>query len=142
MRLEEIMNRNVAHIDASADVERARSAMLERDLHHLVVLDDGRVVGVLSSDDLAGTPAGSVRDVMTTRIVKASPTTTVREAANLLRGRGVGCLPVLDGDTLVGIVTVADLLDLIGRGVERPVAESKRWTLRRRAPTRKPEPTP
>jgi CBS domain-containing protein len=116
--------------------------MLERDLHHLVVLDDGRVVGVLSSDDLAGTPAGAVRDVMTTRIVKASPTTTVREAANLLRGRGVGCLPVLDGDTLVGIVTVADLLELIGRGVERPVAESKRWTLRRRAPTRKPEPTP
>ena len=57
---------------------------------------------------------------------------TVREAANLLRGRSIGCLPVFDGDQLAGIVTTSDLLELIGRGVERPVAESTRWTLGRR----------
>jgi hypothetical protein len=36
----------------------------------------------------------------------------------------------------VGIVTTTDLLELIGRGVEKPVERSTRWTLRRRGPGR------
>jgi hypothetical protein len=47
---------------------------------------------------------------------------------------------VFDGDRLTGIVTTTDLLELIGRGVIKPAAESKRWTLRRRSPKRRPEP--
>ena len=38
---------------------------------------------------------------------------------------------------LIGIVTTTDLLDLIGRGVERPVAHAKRWTLKHRGPRRR-----
>jgi CBS domain-containing protein len=71
---------------------------------------------------------------MSHRVVTAAPTTTIREAANLLRGHTVGCLPVLDRGRPVGIVTITDLLELIGRGVEKPVATSVRWTLRGRGP--------
>jgi acetoin utilization protein AcuB len=139
MRLEEVMTKKVAQVDAHTETERARTEMRERNIHHLVVFEADQLAGIVSEDDLAGAPGGApVRDRMSTRVVRAAPTTTVREAANLLRGNRVGCLPVLDGNRLVGIVTVSDLLELIGRGVERPVAESKRWTLRRRAPARKP----
>jgi predicted transcriptional regulator len=44
---------------------------------------------------------------------------TVRQAATLMRGWSIGCLPVVDGQGLVGIVTVSDLLGLIARGEAR-----------------------
>jgi CBS-domain-containing membrane protein len=99
-------------------------------------------VGVVSERDLGGPKGAEVRrgrtvgDLMSQPLVTATPQTTVREAANLLRGHLVGCLPLLERGRIVGIVTLSDLLDLIGRGVERPVARGKRWTLRHRGPRR------
>jgi CBS domain-containing protein len=47
------------------------------------------------------------------------PRTPVRRAANLLRGRSIGCLPVVDSGQLIGIVTISDVLELVGRGARR-----------------------
>ncbi len=74
---------------------------------------------------------------MTAPAISAAPDMTIRKAANLLRGRSIGCLPVMDGGHLVGIVTTSDLLERIGRGVERPVSRGKRWILKGRGPRRK-----
>jgi acetoin utilization protein AcuB len=74
---------------------------------------------------------------MTSPVVTARPETTLRQAANLLRGRTIGCLPVLEEGRLLGIVTTTDLLELIGRGAERPVAKSRRFILKGRGPRRK-----
>jgi CBS domain-containing protein len=137
MRLQEIMSTDVVTTAPGRTVAEAREEMRRRDVHHLVVVEDGRVVGIVSSRD---TGEGTVRDVMQGRIISATTDTTVREAANLLRGRSIGCLPVYDGDQLAGIVTTTDLLELIGRGVERPVGESRKWTVGRhpsRAPKRR-----
>ena len=60
----------------------------------------------------------------------------VRQAANLLRGRTIGCLPVLEDGKLVGILTTTDLLEQIGRGSDRP-AKGKRWVMKGRGPRRK-----
>jgi CBS-domain-containing membrane protein len=74
-----------------------------------------------------------VRDLMTAKLVTANPETTVREAANLMRGHDVNCLPVFnDRDRLKGIVTVVDLLELIGRGTERPTKPVDRVVLKDR----------
>jgi hypothetical protein len=59
-----------------------------------------------------------------------------------MRGRSIGCLVVTNRGRVVGIVTVADLLELLGRGVERPTPTAKRWTLRHRTPHRKQPATP
>jgi CBS domain-containing protein len=74
-----------------------------------------------------------VRELMTAKLVTATPETTVREAANLMRGHNVNCLPVFNGrDRLTGIVTAVDLLELIGRGVERPTKTVERVVLKDR----------
>jgi CBS domain-containing protein len=62
---------------------------------------------------------------------------TIRQAANLLRGRMIGCLPVLEGGKLIGILTATDMLEQIGRGSDRP-ARGKRWVMKGRGPRRKP----
>jgi CBS domain-containing protein len=54
-----------------------------------------------------------------------------------MRGRSIGCLVVANADRALGIVTVADLLELIGRGSERAVESATRRTLNHRAPHRK-----
>ena len=60
---------------------------------------------------------------------------TIRQAASLMRGRAVKALPVFEQQRLVGIVTVSDLLDLLGNGVVRFIEASPRRALRRSGAT-------
>jgi acetoin utilization protein AcuB len=131
-------------IDEEAEV--AWDRMRLQRTHHLVVVEDGTLTGIVSDRDLGG-PQGApalvnrrVRDVMTWNAVTAHPSTTVREAANILRGRSIGCLPVVDRGKVKGMVTTTDLLELIGRGAERPVARTERRIMKGRGPRRKAVP--
>jgi CBS domain-containing protein len=143
MRVQDVMTAGVITIAPTLPAEDGYNLMRTRGVHHLVVADEGGVAGVLSDRDTGGRQGSSVRrnrtvaELMTPRVVTVPPTTTVRQAANLMRGRSIGCLVVTKRDRIIGIVTVADLLELVGRGVERPVASTTRWTLKHRAPHRK-----
>jgi acetoin utilization protein AcuB len=75
---------------------------------------------------------------MTEPVVSGHPEMTLRQAANRMRGRSIGCLPVMEGDDLVGIVTTTDLLELLGHGLARPATKGRRATLANRGPRRKP----
>lgn len=139
MRLSDVMNVPVRTARQHETAEEAWNRMKLYRVHHLVVVDAReRIVGLLSDRDLGGPRGAPVRegrvvaDLMTRRVVTAGPEDTVRATANLFRGRRISCLPVLRDGRLAGIVTVTDLLELIGRGAERPVARTKRWTLRHR----------
>jgi acetoin utilization protein AcuB len=137
MRLADIMSTEVKTIGPGATLGEARTLMESSGIHHLVVVEGGLVVGVLSARDLGGRPsngrdAGPVEDAMSPHVVSMGPDATIRQAANRLRGRGISCLAVMDGSKLRGIVTTSDLLELIGRGVERPIERSTRWNLRGR----------
>lgn len=122
MRLMEIMTTDVETVPPDLDAEQAWQRMRALRIHHLVVADRRRVVGVLSEADLGGPKGAAVRrgrtaaELMSEQTVTATPTTTVQKAANLLRAQSVGALPVLEDGKLVGIVTITDLLELLGRG--------------------------
>jgi len=143
MRVQDVMTKNVQTVSPSADAEDAWNLMRTKRIHHLVVIGGRRIVGILSDGDMGGRAGASVRrdrivgDLMTAGVVTIPPATPVRKAANLMRGRSIGCLVVADRGRVEGIVTVADLLELIGRGIDRPVASTTRWTLKHRAPHRK-----
>jgi acetoin utilization protein AcuB len=138
MRISEFMSTPVESVSPDEPIDLVRARMRGRRIHHLVVLDRGAVVGVVSDRDLRGVAGAQVvAEVMSQPVATATPRTTVREAANLLRGRSIGCLPVLDGGRLVGMVTVTDLLELLGRGLERPTPTSQRWIMRGRGPRKR-----
>jgi acetoin utilization protein AcuB len=140
MRIQDIMSTKVLSVSPSVSLSEARTRMKAASVHHLLVQKDRDVVGVLSERDLGGGKLaardGVVADVMTENVVTASPEMTIRQAANLLRGRSIGCLPVVEDERAVGIVTTTDLLELVGRGVEKPIQRSTRWTLRDRGDRR------
>jgi acetoin utilization protein AcuB len=113
---------------ASPDTTLAEALSITRSkrIRHLPVLDGDRLVGVVTDRDLrlAMPPiwAGEheemqealntlrVRDVMIADIVTVAPETPIEHAARLLYTHRIGCLPVLDGEKLVGILTETDLL--------------------------------
>lgn len=144
MRLREMMSTNVETIAYDNSAENAWQQMKRSRIHHLVVVRGREVGGVITDRDLGGVQGESVRrnqvvaDLMSTKPVIADANMTARDAANLLRGRSIGCLPVLEKGKLIGIITVSDLLALIGRGAFRGVAKGKGPTLSRRGPRRKP----
>jgi len=136
MRLWEIMSEAVETVKPEAPAEAAYERMRKSGVHHLVVVEAGRVLGVISERDLGGRRGPSVRrdrtvwDLMTAPAICASPDTTIQQAANLLRGRSIGCLPVLDGVKVVGVVTITDVLRFVERGVQRPLTGGPRWAER------------
>lgn len=136
LRVGDVMSTAVETVKAGDSAEKAYNRMYEQEVHHLVVVGNGGVVGVVSERDMGGRGGASLRrdravaDLMTSPVVTAKPDSTLREAAKLLRGRTIGCLPVLDGHKLVGIITLSDILDAIIRGVERPTPTGRRRSLR------------
>lgn len=135
MRVREIMTKAVRGIAADAPLDEALSAMKMYAIRHLVVLDGRTPVGIISERDLgrrAHRDARTVGDLMSVDPVTIDADATLKQAANVMRGRTIGCLPVMDGQKLVGIITVTDLLEYVGRAggppehysVTKPVRKS------------------
>src|SRR6185312_11870833 len=114
MRLGELMQHRVVTIDSQASASAAWAHMRRNRIRHLVVTSDNELAGVVSERDLGG-PHGeearknrSVEELMSPRMVSGTPRMTLHEAANLMSGRLIGSLPVLEHGSLVGIVTATD----------------------------------
>ena len=129
MRIREIMNEPVETVPASMPLDQAAGLMRTLRVHHLVVKDGAKVAGILSAHDLprpgAAHDGGVVRDVMSLNVASIDEGETIRRAANLMRGRSIGCLIATRRGKMAGIVTVSDLLTLLGKGGERRVATAR-----------------
>lgn len=127
MRIVEIMKHRVATIEMDDSLEAVRDIFLMAPFHHLLVIEEGRLVGILSDKDLykalspyLGSSSENQRDrdtlqrrvhqVMTRELVTVSPEVPVSQACELLLAKGVSCLPVLEDGQVIGIVTWRDLL--------------------------------
>ena len=142
MRAAEVMSTNVLTVKPETTATDAWELMRRKRVHHLVVMEDSTVMGVLSDRDAGGRNGGDLRararvtDLMTASVVTVDAGVPIRKIANLMRGRTIGCVPVVDGKKLVGIVTVTDLLEVLGGGVDRP-SRPRRHALHTRVPHRK-----
>ncbi len=117
MQLREIMSHPVFTIRSNETANDGWDRMREQRVRHLVVMQDSKVVGVISRHDLSGPHGGgrrrmgrSVGELMSTAVVMATPATTVKRAALLMRDRAIGCVPIVQRGRVIGIVTISDLL--------------------------------
>lgn len=96
----------------------ALAEMRERDVGALIVLEEGKVVGIFSERDYArkiillgrASKDTPVRAIMTERVVYATPDQTLEECLGLMTDRRIRHLPVMQDDDLVGVVSIGDLV--------------------------------
>ena len=126
LQVRDSMSREIVTLSPDETAATALALCRERRIRHLPVLKEGTLVGIVSDRDLRsstpalGDPARAavlqevlVQDVMATEVVSVHPDDPIEQAANTMRERRIGCLPVLDGDELVGIVTASDVMDAL-----------------------------
>ena len=123
MYVKDLMTQGVVTVNPADSLAVARDQLREHRIHHLIVVDRGRVVGILSYRDLIGkSDAEKIGDVMSHDVVTVEPWETARNAATKMIGRKHGCLPVMDGGRVAGIVTSTDLIHAVSAHQKSPAA--------------------
>ncbi len=132
MLVREMMRSPVTTLPSDASLREASAIFQDRGFRHLPVVDGGRLVGVLTDRDLRWATSSlcpepldlsaPVRSAMTRSPITIDPLDPVEDAARIMREHKIGCLPVMDGPALVGILTGMDILDTLIRltGISLP----------------------
>jgi len=133
--IEQIMSKAPFTLDVTRSVGAALSLFREHDISHVPVMENGKVVGIVSTQDIIqnvfqpnqrqtlGDIKGEkiqvlsipAKGVMTSPVVTVAPETTLKDAENKMHSFNVHCLVVLAKDKLVGIVTKLDFLEPISQ---------------------------
>jgi len=105
-------------IDVNALVLDALELMAEKEIGALMVMEDGRLAGVMSERDYArkvvllgrSSKDTPVREIMTRKVLYVKPEQTVEECMALMTEKHVRHMPVLDGDSMIGVVSIGDIV--------------------------------
>jgi CBS domain-containing protein len=117
-QLLESKGRAIVSVPPNAKVIDALRVMAERGIGAVLVVDNDRLVGIMSERDYArkvilkgkSSQETHVREIMTERVIYVRPQQTVPECMAVMTNKRVRHLPVLDGDRLVGVLSLGDLV--------------------------------
>jgi acetoin utilization protein AcuB len=121
------MQREVVTVTPDMRITGASRLLQEHRIRHLPVVEKGRLVGIITDRDIRRVLPSQMKslevhelhyllerltvgEVMTAKVISVTPETLIEEAARLLVEHRIGCLPVIQGDRLAGIITETDLL--------------------------------
>lgn len=119
------------HVRPDDSVFTALELLAQYEVGALVVMDGGRLVGVISERDytrkvaLQGRHSKTTRvaEIMTAQVLTVGPRTPTREAMALMSERKIRHLPVVDGATVLGMISIRDILDDIISDHETTIAQ-------------------
>jgi CBS domain-containing protein len=131
-QIREIMKKKLYTISSDDRVIHARRIMIDENIARLPVVDQGKLVGMISDNEISfalaklkrSFPIGRqkhqldellVKDVMKIPAIWAEPNISITKAASLMLKKNVGALPIIENGKLVGIVSRTDLLNTIPR---------------------------
>jgi len=127
MKVKEVMVKEVATLDINDELSLANDIMRLGRIRHLPVVDGTRLAGIISERDLFRSSLAQalgygseatrdlmkklhIKDVMVPKVVTVSPETELCEATKIMVEQKIGCLPVVEGGRLVGLITETDIL--------------------------------
>ena len=134
LSVESLMKRDPVSVDAAASVADAARRMREARVGAVLVLERGRLAGILSERDVLNrvvaegrSPDGTkAADVASRPVVSVPAGASLRQCAETLRDRGVRHLPVLDAAGVpVGVLSARDFFEAVAGGLERLLERSR-----------------
>jgi CBS domain-containing protein len=116
--IRKLITRDVVTIGPEVGVDQAAERMRDEEIGSLIVKDGNKMVGIITERDIVvkvvaeyrPVTAMKVKDIMSAPLISVSPETSLYEAAKMMAAREIRRLPVMDGDTLLGIISERDLL--------------------------------
>ncbi len=123
------------HARPDDTVFQALQLLAEYEVGALMVMDQGKLVGVVSERDytrkiaLQGRSSKDTRvsDIMTRQVLTVTPDTGTRKCMALMSEKKIRHLPVIDGDTVFGMISIRDILDDIIADHERTISELENY---------------
>ena len=119
MLVKDVMIKKVATAEPEMSVREAAQTMIDNRIGSLVILKNGKIVGMLTERDILKAVANSadfeallVEQIMTRYIISVKPDANIEKAINLMVDNDVKKLPVISGEKLVGIITTNDIAAL------------------------------
>ena len=127
----EIMTKKVITLSKGDSLEKAELLFKSKKIRHIPVVKEKAILGILSYTDLLRISFAdaidedeeyvdtivyemfTIEQVMARNLVSVSSTTTIKEVAEILSKKEFHALPVVDNDSLVGIVTTTDLINYL-----------------------------
>jgi CBS domain-containing protein len=116
--LGELMTHDLVTVAPEDTIGEAAQKMADRGIGSAVVMDFGRLIGILTERDLLRAVAGRVhssearvREWMTPDPVTAAPSTDAAEAAGIMLERGFRHIPVVEDERTIGIVSIRDVAE-------------------------------
>ena len=108
-------------VEPTASVYEAIAMMAERSVGALLVVSDGKLVGIISERDYArkvvlqrrSSSDTLVREIMTGSVITVTPDHSVENCMKMITEHRVRHLPVLAGDKLLGVISIGDLVNAI-----------------------------
>ena len=119
------------HVRPDDTVFAALQLLAQHEVGALVVMDGGRLVGILSERDytrkiaLQGRSSKDthVAEIMTSHVITVSPRTRTRECMSLMSERKIRHLPVVDDATVLGMISIRDIMDDIIASHEQTIQQ-------------------
>ena len=119
------------HVRPDDTVFTALQLLAQHEVGALVVMDGGRLVGIVSERDYTRKVAlqgrhskeTEVAEIMTAQVLTVSPSTGTRACMALMSERKIRHLPVIDGTTVLGMISIRDIMDDIIAAHENTIAQ-------------------
>jgi CBS domain-containing protein len=122
MNIRDVMTPNPRTVAPNDSIQSAARIMRDADTGAVPVVENGRTLGIVTDRDIVvravaedGQMSHPIREIVTNSVVCATPDMSTREASELMSEHQVRRLPVVEGDRLVGIVSIGDLAVKDGR---------------------------
>lgn len=117
MKVRDIMTKDIACLRSDESVARAAQLMKQYDCGSIPVCTDDKLIGIITDRDIAvrSVAAGQdygqqkVSDVMSKNLVVGSPDMDISDAAKIMSDRQIRRLPVIENNSLIGIVSLGDI---------------------------------
>ena len=105
------LSNNIFSVDPKMAIQECNDSLNQKGYRRAMVVDKrGKLHGVVSKKDIASKSGKIVADVMSSDPKTVSPDTTLQVAISVLMCHRISCLPIVDDEKLVGILTMSDLI--------------------------------
>jgi len=130
MTIADVMTKSVISVDVSIAIHETAKMMEDAKVGAVIIMENNAPVGIVTDNDFAVKvvahaydTTASVKQIMSSPLISINSDESVRTAADLMHDRGIRKLPVIDDESIVGMITATDIVNLLAVCVEDDVRD-------------------